>query len=50
MKRTDFFFKVELEHDPAESLEQLGEEIRRHIKKLYGVRAVELSNFTAQPD
>lgn len=50
MSRTDLFFKVEVEHDPSESPERIGDEIRRHVLKLYGVREVELSNFTTQPE
>ena len=50
MSRTDLFFKVEVEHDPDENPERIGDEIRRHVLKLYGVREVELSNFTTQPD
>jgi hypothetical protein len=50
MSRTDLFFKVEVEHDPDENLERIGQEIRRNILRVYGVRAVELSNATAQPE
>jgi len=28
----------------------MGEEIRRHLKKLYGVRDVELSNLTTEEE
>lgn len=47
MMRTNLFFKVELEHDSDEDPQRIGEEIRRHLKKLYGVRDVELSNVTS---
>jgi hypothetical protein len=47
MRRTNLFFKVEVEHDSDENPERIGDEIRRHLKKLYGVREVELSSFTA---
>jgi hypothetical protein len=47
MRLTHLFFKVELEHQAGEMPERLGEEIRRHLLKLYGVRAAELTNFTA---
>ena len=50
MSRTDLFFKVEVEHDPAENPERIGDEIRRHVLKLYGVREVEMSHFTTQPE
>jgi hypothetical protein len=46
MSVTNFFFKVELEHDADEHPEKLGEEIRRQLQKLYGVRSAELTNFT----
>jgi hypothetical protein len=46
MSRTNLFFKVEVEHDVEENPERIGDEIRRHLKKLYGVRDVELSNVT----
>ena len=48
MSRTDLFFKVEVEHDPLENPERIGDEIRRQVLKLYGVREVELSNFTIE--
>ncbi len=46
MSRTNLFFKVEIEHDPEEAPERLGEEIRRRLTKIYGVREAELSNCT----
>jgi hypothetical protein len=46
MSRTNLFFKVEVEHDDDENPERIGDEIRRHLIKLYGVREVELSNLT----
>ena len=46
MSRTNLFFKVELEHDRDDNPQRLGEEIVRQLLKLYGVRDVELSNFT----
>ncbi len=45
MSRTNLFFKVELEHEPDERPERVGEEIRRRLLKFYGVRDVELSNI-----
>ena len=48
MSRTDLFFKVQVEHQPAENPERIGDEIRRHVLRLYGVREVELSNFTTE--
>jgi hypothetical protein len=46
MSRTNLFFKVEVEHDPEESPERIGAEIRRQLLRLYGVREAELSSFT----
>jgi hypothetical protein len=50
MSITNFFFKVELEHQPQERPERLGEEICRQLQKLYGVRSAELTNFTRNED
>ena len=50
MSRTNLFFKVEVEHDPKEKPERIGEQIRRQLLKLYGVTQVELSNFTSLED
>lgn len=46
MARTHLFFKVEIEHTEEESPEKLGDEIRRMIMRVYGVRSAELSSFT----
>ena len=46
MNRTNLFIKVEVEHDRSEKPERLGEEICRMLRKLYGVRDAELTNFT----
>ncbi len=46
MSLTNFFFKVELEHDAQEDRQRIGEEIRRYLTRIYGVRDVELSHFT----
>jgi hypothetical protein len=48
--RTNLFFKVEVEHDSDENPQHIGDEIRRHVKKLYGVRDVELSNITTEEE
>jgi hypothetical protein len=50
MSRTNLFFKVELEHDSDENPQRIAEEIRRHLRKLYGVRDVELSNLTTEEE
>ena len=46
MSRSNLFFKVEIEHDPQEKPERLGDEIVRRLLKIYGVQTAELSNFT----
>ena len=47
MKRSNLFFKVELEHESDESPERTGEEICRRIAKFYGVVSAELTNVTS---
>ena len=46
MSRTNLFFKVEIEHDPEEKPDRIGDEICRRLLKVYGVRLAELTNFT----
>ena len=50
MSRTSLFFKVEVEHDSDENPQRIGDEISRHLKKLYGVRDVEVSNITTEEE
>ena len=50
MSRTNLFFKVEIEHDPGEKPEKLGEQICRQLMKFYGVREAELSNYAKVED
>ena len=50
MSRTNLFFKVEVEHDAEENPQRIGDEIQRHLKKLYGVLDVELSNITTEEE
>lgn len=45
MKRTNLFFKVEIEHEEEERPERLGNEICRVLMKVYGVRSAELASF-----
>ncbi len=49
MRRTDLYFKVELEHGGGEKLERAVEEIARRIRKVHGVRRVEFSYAMASP-
>ena len=48
MRRTNLFFKVEIEHDSDERPERLAEEIRRQLSKFYGVREVEITSYTSE--
>jgi hypothetical protein len=50
MKRTNLFFKVEVEHESDDDPQRLGEQISRQLLKWYGVQSVELSNFTTIED
>ncbi len=50
MSRTNLFFKVELEHGREENPQRIGDEIRRQLLKLYGVREAELTHFTSVED
>jgi hypothetical protein len=50
MSRSNLFFKVEVEHDSDENPHRIGDEIERHLRKLYGVRRVELSNVTTEEE
>ena len=44
MARTDLYVKVELDYDEEEKVERLAAEICRMIRKVYGVRNVEVSS------
>jgi len=46
MSRTNLFFKVELELAPDEQPQRIADEICRRLLKFYGVRNVELTNYT----
>ena len=50
MARVHLFYKVEVEVGEGEYAEKIAEEIGRQLRKLYVVRAVELSNVVTQPD
>ncbi len=50
MSRTNLFFKVEIEHDPEDKPEKIGNEIARQLLKFYGVRDAELSNVSSVED
>jgi hypothetical protein len=44
MARTDLYVKVELDHDDEEDVGRLASEICRLIRRVYGVRNVEVSS------
>ena len=50
MIQTNLFFKVEVEHGREETPERIGEEMRRRLLRMYGVRGVELTNFTSEEE
>jgi hypothetical protein len=45
MTRTDLYLKVELDHDDKERPERIAQEICRMIRRIYGVRQVEVQNL-----
>jgi hypothetical protein len=45
VQRTNLFFKVEIEHEPEEFPQRIGEEISRQILKWHGVREAELTSY-----
>jgi len=45
MPRTDVYLKIELDVDEKEKPERLATEICRQIRKIYGVRAAEVTNM-----
>jgi hypothetical protein len=45
MRRTDVYIKVEVDLDDKEKPERVANEICRVIRKVYGVRAAEVSNI-----
>ena len=46
MSRTNLFFKVELDLGSDEQPQRIADEICRRLLKFYGVRNVELTNYT----
>jgi len=50
MRRTDLYLKIELEHAEDEQPQRLAAEICRRVERLYGVRAVELSNLVSHAE
>jgi hypothetical protein len=50
MRRSDIHIKVEIEYGSDEPPEKLAAEICRQVKKIYGVRAAEVSNIVTEAD
>ena len=48
MTRTKFYVRVDIEHDTPAETSRLSSELARAIKKLYGVREVEISHTTSE--
>jgi hypothetical protein len=46
MRRTNLYLKIEVEHDPQETPQRIGEELCRQLLKFYGVRQAELASFS----
>jgi len=50
MARTDLYIKVELDHGDEEKPEKLASEICRQLRKMYAVRAAEVSNTVSRQE
>ena len=48
MIRTQLFLKVEYDHDDSRDGQKLAQEIARAVKRIYGVRAVEISSMISE--
>jgi predicted TIM-barrel fold metal-dependent hydrolase len=46
--RTQLFLKVEYDHEDARDGQKLAQEIARAVKRVYGVRTVEISNMMSE--
>jgi hypothetical protein len=46
MSRTHLFLKIEVEHEPEETPQRIGEELCRQLLKSYGVRQAEVASFS----
>ena len=50
MPRIDLYLKIELDLDPKESPESVSSEISRLIRRVYGVRKVEVSSMVERDE
>jgi hypothetical protein len=48
MIRTQLYLKVELEHEEAKEGQKIATEITRVVRRLYGVRHVEIQNSMSE--
>jgi hypothetical protein len=48
MIRTQLYLKVEYEHDEAKEAQKIAIEITRVVRRLYGVRHVEIQNSMSE--
>ena len=48
MIRTQLYLKVEFDHEEAKESQKVASEIARNIKRIYGVRAVEIQNSMSE--
>lgn len=48
MIRTQLYLKVEFEHDDPREGQKVANEIARQVKKIYGVRHVEIQNSMSE--
>jgi hypothetical protein len=47
-RRTILYLKVEMEHGVEEKPARFGEDLSRHLMRLYGVRSAELENYISE--
>ena len=48
MIRTQLYLKVEFDHSEPKEAQKIGTEIARTVRRLYGVRAVEIQNSMSE--
>ncbi len=48
MIRTQLYLKIELEHEDAKETQKISTEITRVVRRLYGVRHVEIQNSMSE--
>ena len=48
MIRTQLYLKIEFEHNESKESQKIATEIARTVRRLYGVRAVEIQNSMSE--